>query len=352
MFQGVESRQQRAIDSKDPKIAATRVRLYLAHRVVVGGKIERLLEDLMMCMSVHSSSASSFCSTRETIAERISSFARQEIIPSIMRTSKACKRILPVSVKRLTLFYHLPFLTPRSSFATAMQSFSSSTLSHHLKSIAQNRNEDAFLLLDGGTGEELFRRKVPDERMIWSATAVLKSEYHEVLEQVHASFLQAGAQAITTNSYGIVPGVGFDDAEERGKWIRLAGKIARKAVEKHKSSSPAYVLGSLGPLVESYRADLIRPHDQGVNEYGVACQALQPHCDAFLAETMSCWEESRQALEAVSLLPRDQRLPVMVSYTLDSKGNTRDGKPVTDCVQNLLDYIIEQNLDCKFKMLF
>lgn len=56
------------------------------------------------------------------------------------------------------------------------------------------------LILDGGTREELFRRGVPVDRKIWSATAVVKSEYHSTLQQVHQSFVQAGADAITTNS--------------------------------------------------------------------------------------------------------------------------------------------------------
>lgn len=41
------------------------------------------------------------------------------------------------------------------------------------------------LLLDGGTGEELFRRGVPDDRSIWSAKAVVDNQYHGVLQQVH-----------------------------------------------------------------------------------------------------------------------------------------------------------------------
>jgi S-methylmethionine-dependent homocysteine/selenocysteine methylase len=216
-----------------------------------------------------------------------------------------------------------------------------------LNTLASDRDNGIFLL-DGGTGEELFRRGVPDDRKIWSATAVVHSRYHTILERVHASFLQAGARAITTNSYGIVPGVGFDDPEERTRHIAMAGEIARRAVTKHQEQEQAFVLGSLGPLVESYRPDLIRAHPQGVEEYGVACRALQPYVDAFLAETMSCWEESSQALEAVSSLATNMRLPVMVSYTLDSKGNIRDGETVTECFTRVLDYAQENKLDREF----
>lgn len=219
------------------------------------------------------------------------------------------------------------------------------SLSQVLHDLSPN-DPNQFFLLDGGTGEELFRQGVPDDRKIWSATAVVHPEYHDVLERVHCSFLRAGAQAITTNSYGIVPGVGFEDSEERSRLLTISGAIARRAVSKH--STKAFVLGSLGPLVESYRADLIRPHAQGVEEYVVACRALGPFVDAFLAETMSCWEEARQALEAIASLPSEMKLPVMVSFTLDSKGNTRDGQLVTDCIRNVLEYIRQQKFECKY----
>ena len=58
------------------------------------------------------------------------------------------------------------------------------------------------LFLDGGTGEELFRRGVPDDRAIWSATAVVHDIHHETLRGVHRSYVEAGSTMITANSYG------------------------------------------------------------------------------------------------------------------------------------------------------
>ena len=62
----------------------------------------------------------------------------------------------------------------------------------------------AVMILDGGTGEELFLRGVPDDRKIWSAKAVVDATYHQALRDVHRSFIEAGSDAVTTNSYGIV----------------------------------------------------------------------------------------------------------------------------------------------------
>ncbi|KAG7355554.1 vitamin B12-dependent methionine synthase family protein [Nitzschia inconspicua] len=214
-----------------------------------------------------------------------------------------------------------------------------------------NRQRRVALLLDGGTGEELFRRNVPDDRKIWSATALVHPEYHDILEQVHVSFLQSGSNFITTNSYGVVPGVGFNE-QEIECYTNQAGVIARQAVTKFMSSTRSdnnfndrgmqqqqvFVLGSLGPLVESYRPDLILPHPEGSKVYRQMCQSLAPHVDAFLGETMSSVAESLQVLDAVaSLGPQEQR-PLFISYTLDSKGNFRDGKELPIGIREMLDH--------------
>jgi len=186
-------------------------------------------------------------------------------------------------------------------------------------------------ILDGGTGEELFRQGVPDDRKIWSATAVVKEEYHETLKHVHRSFVHAGSQAVTTNSYGITPGVGFS-LEDMVKHCATAGRLAREAVK----GTDALVFGSLGPLVESYRPDLIMEHQAGVAVYEKMAQSLLDNVDLFLAETMSSVEESMQAVEAVSKIT--EQLPMLISYTLDSAGKLRSGESATSCIPRILDF--------------
>ena len=60
---------------------------------------------------------------------------------------------------------------------------------------------DRPLLLDGGTGRELLKRGVPILTEIWSATALLSCARDR--PEVHADFIRAGADIITTNTYGI-----------------------------------------------------------------------------------------------------------------------------------------------------
>ena len=107
--------------------------------------------------------------------------------------------------------------------------------------------------------------------------------------------MDAGSDMITTNSYGIIPGVGFSKNDIE-RYAALSGKIALNSTTKtnRRSSSPFIVCGSLGPLVESYRPDLIMDHSSGVEYYKIMANSLSPYVDVYLAETMSSVEEASQ----------------------------------------------------------
>ncbi len=247
-------------------------------------------------------------------------------------------------------------------------------LQRHLQRLKSSPSQT--LLLDGGTGEELFLRGVPDDRKIWSATAIVHSKYHSILKSVHESFIEAGSDAITTNSYGIVPGVGFRDGKEVVRLMGLAGEIARKAATANSDvktdecgndsnmkgglTARALVLGSLGPLVESYRPDLIMNRRDGVKCYRYAIEGLYPHIDVFLAETMSCLEEVCQVVDALSEFYHQEKYtmtwedslathhPLLVSFTLGADGKIRNGDSVVEVIPKLVNYSRDRGIQCKF----
>lgn len=210
------------------------------------------------------------------------------------------------------------------------------------------RQSDAVFILDGGTGEEFFARGVPDDRKIWSATAVVNNEYHDILKQVHQSYLIAGSDAITTNSYGIIPGVGFS-LQEIERLCAVAGRLAKESVqeynfEKNQNSakvSKPLILGSLGPLIESYRADKIMGHQEGILFYHSMIAALSPYVDAFIAETLSSTEEAMQVIDALSNfnLNTNRNIPLLVSFTVDSEGKLRGGEMPDSALFCLLSYL-------------
>ncbi|WP_060513424.1 homocysteine S-methyltransferase family protein [Pseudomonas sp. NBRC 111124] len=189
----------------------------------------------------------------------------------------------------------------------------------------------AVVILDGGMGRELQRSGAPFRQPEWSALAL--SEAPDAVVGVHAAYIAAGAQVITSNSYAVVP---FHIGEERFaqeglQLATVAGQLARRAADA--SAQPVQVAGSLPPLFGSYRPDLFQP-ERVAEVLAPLLQGLAPHVDLWLAETQSSIAEVR-AIH--SHLPADGK-PFWVSFTLqdedvDSVPRLRSGEPVADAIE-------------------
>ncbi|NIF24871.1 homocysteine S-methyltransferase family protein [Pantoea sp. Tr-811] len=189
----------------------------------------------------------------------------------------------------------------------------------------------AMVVLDGGMGRELQRSGAPFRQPEWSALAL--SEAPEAVVGVHAAFIAAGAQVITSNSYAVVP---FHIGEERFareglQLATVAGQLARRAADG--SGGQVQVAGSLPPLFGSYRPDLFQP-ERVAEVLAPLLQGLAPHVDLWLAETQSSIAEVR-AIHAQ--LPADGK-PFWVSFTLqdeevDATPRLRSGEPVAEAIE-------------------
>lgn len=195
----------------------------------------------------------------------------------------------------------------------------------------------AVTVMDGGMGRELIRRGAAERTGLWSAGALLKAP--RTVVDVHRDFIAAGAMMITTNSYSCVPSylckVGMADrcAELAG----LAGELAREAADC--ADAGVRVAGSLPPLEESYRADLVVSDAEARPTYAALARALAPSVDVFLCETMSSIRESRNAALAAVGIRASKGTPVYVSWTLNEEPGTglRSGEPVEDAFHALED---------------
>ncbi|OQR82144.1 hypothetical protein THRCLA_11104 [Thraustotheca clavata] len=188
------------------------------------------------------------------------------------------------------------------------------------------------LLLDGGTGEELMQLGLPDDRKTWSAYALVHPEYNDLVRQVHQSFFEAGSQYVTCNNYTVTAQSGFSDAEIE-KYTKLAGAIAVESRAAAKTPN-AKILGSLPPLTESYRPDLVLPAEKAVPVYTHIANALASYVDVFAAETMSCIREAIMAIDGVKHLNK----PIFVSFTLGKDGALRSGESVDLAIRTVINH--------------
>ena len=187
----------------------------------------------------------------------------------------------------------------------------------------------AMTLLDGGTGRELKRSGAPFRQPEWSALALIEAP--EFVSRVHRSYVDAGVDVITTNSYALVP---FHIGEERfasdgARLAALAGRLAREVAVA--APTRVRVAGSLPPICGSYRAEWFDPEfARPILEQLV--RALAPHIDLWLAETLSTVAEAALVREVLGQNPH----PLWLSFTLNDASaipgqpRLRSGESVQD----------------------
>jgi len=185
-------------------------------------------------------------------------------------------------------------------------------------------------LLDGSMGYELQHRGLGD-RDIWSTRALLDGP--EVVRQLHEDYIAVGAHVITTNSYAVTP-LHLDRIDGlRAQAVELLDLAGRLAVEARDRSGRPEVLiaASIPPIGESYRPDLVPSAEEMADWYGVMVEALRPHVDLWLSETMSSIAEADAALTATAA----ESAPTWVAWTLTDHRTAalRSGESLADAVR-------------------
>ena len=189
-------------------------------------------------------------------------------------------------------------------------------------------------LLDGGMGRELRFRGVEILDTIWSAYALIVAP--DAVREIHRDYIGAGAEIITTNTYGVIRGeLAKEGWEDRFAELNLlACDLANEArAQSGEASANVRIAGSLPPLRGSYRPDLVGPFAEIYPLYQEQASLLAPHVDLLLCETMSSGAEALAATKAAS----ETGKPVWVSFTLHENysGLLRSGETVAEAVAML-----------------
>jgi S-methylmethionine-dependent homocysteine/selenocysteine methylase len=178
------------------------------------------------------------------------------------------------------------------------------------------RRQQEIIILDGGTGREIEACGGPFRQPEWSALALYEAP--EIVRQVHESFLKAGATALTTNTYAIVPfHLGADRYQKDGKrLLQLAVDLALQAKAAAANAEDVLVLGCIPPICGSYEADQF--------DESVAGPIVDDFLDAFdgkvqvlLLETVGSVREAQFYLARIAA--RLPLLPVWLSFCLKTE---------------------------------
>lgn len=214
--------------------------------------------------------------------------------------------------------------------------------------------EKRILVMDGAMGTMIQAYKLEEkdyrsERFkdyktdIKGNNDLLSITQPEIIKEIHAKYLEAGADLIETNTFNsnkismadyemedLVYEINFESA-------RIAKELAKKFTEKE-PHKPRFVLGSMGPTTKtaSLSPDVNNPGFRAVNfdqlkdaYYEQARALLEGGVDAFLVETIFDTLNAKAALFAISGLFEeiDKEIPIMVSGTItDASGRTLSGQ--------------------------
>ena len=180
-------------------------------------------------------------------------------------------------------------------------------------------------LLDGSIGQELVKRAGKAPTPLWSTTVMI--DQPDILRDVHAEYFNVGASVATTNTYPVLHDrlvrAGLQEQIET-LWAQ-AVKSAQSARNAHGSGR---IAGSIGPLIASYRPDICPSAAEAEELYRDIVDALAPHVDLLLIETMSSVDQADGALRAAMKSGRPVWIAVSVEDFDGSK--LRSGENLAD----------------------
>ena len=175
-----------------------------------------------------------------------------------------------------------------------------------------------YLLADGATGTNMMAMGLPPGQApdLWNLQAP------DNVSDLHARFIEAGADIILTNTFGSNRcRLALDRAEEQVVEINEAGAHLACAA-RDAATRPVLVAGSMGPTGELLvpHGTLSRKDAEGV--FSVQAQALaRGGVDLLWIETIFGFEELGAAVAAASATG----LPVASTMTFDTVGHTMMG---------------------------
>jgi S-methylmethionine-dependent homocysteine/selenocysteine methylase len=193
--------------------------------------------------------------------------------------------------------------------------------------------DDAPLRLDGGVATALERAGIPVVAPWWTTSALLTEVRRRTLRAVHGEFLAAGARVVTANTFRCnvraLRGAGRLDGAGSAWMVHAAVGVAL-AARAAGGARGAVVAGSMAPVEDCYRPDLVPADEELRAEHGwLAAELLRAGVDVVLIETMNTEREARIALEQVLALGGR----AWVSFVCGPDGQLLSGEPVAAAVR-------------------
>jgi len=192
------------------------------------------------------------------------------------------------------------------------------------------------LLFDGAMGTQIQSRDLSIDKDFMgqeNCSEVLNLSRPDLVREIHLGYLEAGADAVETNSFGGSPiTLGeFDLGEKAFEINKLASSLAREAIDKLAGDGrDRYVIGAIGPGTRLPSLGHVGYQDL---EDGFAVQTaglLAGSADVILCETCQDPLQVKAAVNGAkrAMVDAGTRRPLMVHVTVETTGTMLVGTDI------------------------
>jgi homocysteine S-methyltransferase len=180
-----------------------------------------------------------------------------------------------------------------------------------MASLNERLENGEILLLDGGVSTEIRRRGVTLDKNVWSGLATKTNP--DAVRQVHADYIEAGAQIITANTYSTARHVLESiNLGHESKMINLKSVQLAQQARDEVSTEPVLIAGSMSsmPPLTSHREVAI--DGQVESSYQELAESLaDAGADLIIAEMMRDVENAGIVIRAAV----STGLPVLIGFS-------------------------------------
>lgn len=192
-------------------------------------------------------------------------------------------------------------------------------------------NKDFFKkvrILDGGMGQELHAKGLISMGTLWSASANLEKKFHNLVVDLHLSYINSGADVIVTNTFSarrirLIQ----NKVNEHFKYINeQACLLAIKA--KDLSKKNILIAGSLPSQSDTYVEDQ-RKSNEIEKDFLDQATIINPYVDFFYLDVLSSGKE----LDIASNVAAKLKKPILAGVHLKKNCLLPSGESITEVVK-------------------
>ena len=185
-------------------------------------------------------------------------------------------------------------------------------------------------ILDGGMGQELLARGMKPKGTLWSASALLDENYHQLLQDTHRDFVKAGAEIIVTATF-TTRRKRLKDNNVEDKFEYLNKKAGEIALSVKKEYPNILVAGGLPPQNLTYEADN-RSESHIIKDLNEQARLLNPYIDFFYFDVWSSMKEFKCGVQAIKEFGK----PYLIGIHISEGTKLPSGEKILE-IKNIID---------------